>query len=151
MNRIATGLFVLLLTLPLGASAEGGLPFPATLQDIQDNVFTPGCALSFCHGAAQSANLDLRDGQSFTFLVDVPSVEVPGVDRVEPFLPDDSYLICKLENCPTIVGQQMPIIGGPLAQEVIDVIRAWIQMGAPEFPTIAVEGETWGRVKGMYR
>jgi len=150
MKQIATGILVVVLALPLVASA-GTPPFPPTLQDIQDNVFTPGCAQSFCHGAAQSAGLDLRDGQSFTFLVDVPSNEVPTADRVEPFAPDDSYLICKLENCAWIVGQQMPLIGGPLPQDQTDVIRAWISLGAPEFPSIAVEGESWGRVKATYR
>jgi len=148
MKRIATGLIVVVLTVPLVASAG---PFPPTLQAIQDNVFTPGCAMSFCHGAAQSAGLDLRSGSSFTFLVDVPSNEVPTADRVEPFLPDDSYLICKLENCAWIVGQPMPLIGGPLPQDQTDVIRDWISLGAPEFPSIAVEGESWGRVKAMYR
>lgn len=150
MKRFATAIFVLSFVVP-SLAAAGTPPFEATLQSIQDNVFSPRCAQSFCHGAATSANLDLRDGQSFSFLVDVTSLEVPPQKRVEPFAPDDSYLICKLENCPSIVGQQMPIIGGFLLQEEIDVIRDWILMGAPEFPTISVDGANWGRVKAMYR
>jgi hypothetical protein len=149
MKRFVT-IACLALVLPVSVSA-GGTPFPPTLPDIQANVFTPGCALSFCHGDAVQAGLDLRDGQSFSFLVDVPSVELPTMDRVEPFDPDNSYLICKLEACPSMIGQQMPLIGGPLGQEVIDVISEWILMGAPEFPNVAVEDGSWGRVKSMYR
>jgi hypothetical protein len=126
-------------------------PFGPTLPEIQANVFTPSCALSFCHGQAMQANLDLREGASFTSLVGVPSVEVPDRLRVEPFKPDDSYLICKLENCSWVVGNQMPIIDGPLPQETIDVIRQWITLGALEFPSVSVEGNSWGRVKALYR
>jgi hypothetical protein len=128
----------------------GGI-FPATLEAIQENVFTPSCALSFCHGAAMSAGMDLRDGQAYSNIVNVPSVEVPGKDRIEPFDPNNSFLICKLEACPWLVGQQMPLIGGPLEQPVIDVIRAWVLAGAPEFPDVAVEPTSWGRMKAKYR
>jgi hypothetical protein len=131
--------------------AEGGTPFKPTLPEIQANVFTPSCALSFCHGAALQANLDLREGASFSNLVNVPSVEIPDVMRVLPYDPDASYLICKLENCPWITGSQMPLIGGPLDQAAIDVIREWITLGALEFPSISVDETSWGRVKSLYR
>ncbi len=135
-----------------GAAIAGdGGPFPATLEAIQANVFTPSCALSFCHGDAMQAGMDLRDGHSYDSIVDVPSVELAGWDRIEPFDPDHSYLICKLEACPSIVGQQMPLIGGPLDPAVIAVIRQWVLLGAPEFPQIAVEPMSWGRTKADYR
>lgn len=133
------------------AIAGGGGPFPATLEAIQANVFTPSCALSFCHGAAMQAGMDLREGAAFSNIVDVPSVELTGMDRIEPFEPDNSYLICKLENCPVIVGSQMPLIGGPLGPSIIAVIREWVLIGAPEFPQIGVEPESWGRTKAQYR
>jgi hypothetical protein len=129
---------------------SAGPPFEPTLQAIQKNVFTPSCALSFCHGDAMMADLDLREGSSFGELVNVPSVEDPSRFRVEPFNPDDSYLICKLEACSTMIGQQMPLIGGPLDQPVIDVIRQWITDGAADEP-ISVESQSWGRVKALYR
>ncbi|GJM44563.1 MAG: hypothetical protein DHS20C21_14050 [Gemmatimonadota bacterium] len=130
--------------------ASGGVMTP-DLPSIQTNLFTPGCALSFCHGAAMSANLDLREDASYTSLVDIRSVEHPTWDRVEPFNPNESFLICKLEACPELVGQQMPLIGGPLDQSVIDVIRAWVAKGAPESPGVAVDANTWGQVKAIYR
>jgi hypothetical protein len=131
-----------------GISSAGG-PFPPTLDEIQAHVFTPSCAMSFCHGEGMSANLDLRPGQSFSNLVNVPSVETPAM-RVEPYDPDGSYLICKLENCSWIVGSQMPLIGDPLEQSVIDVIREWIAKGASESP-VSVSASTWGSVKALYR
>ena len=133
------------------AIAVRGGPFEPTLPDIQANVFTPSCALSFCHGASMQMNLDLREGASYTSLVNNPSLESPEHMRVLPFEPNSSYIICKLENCPWIIGNQMPLIGGPLDQSVIDVIRQWITLGALEFPAISVEGTSWGRVKSLYR
>lgn len=132
------------------AAASAG-PFPATLNDIQINVFTPNCALSYCHGSSMQAGLHLEAGYSYASLVNVPSAEDPTRFRVEPFNPDNSYIICKLENCPTIVGQQMPLVGGPLPQTTIDVIRDWISLGALEFGGVAVDEHTWGQVKAQYR
>lgn len=134
-----------------GISSAAAGPFPATLPDIQAQVFTPSCALSFCHGAAMSGGMNLEDGNSFSNLVNVGSLIKPGEVRVIPFDPDNSWIICKLEACPTIVGSQMPLIGGPLGQDVIDVIRTWILIGAPETPPVSVDAESWGRVKSTYR
>jgi hypothetical protein len=164
MNRFATILFVLVLLVPTsvladhasrawdgaGISAAAGTPFPPTLDDIQANVFTPSCALSFCHGEGLAGNLDLRPGASYSQLVNVPSAEVPSALRVEPYNAEDSYLICKLEACQWMVGQQMPLIGDLLDQAVIDVIREWIDKGAPETP-ISVDEHSWGQVKALYR
>ena len=135
----------------VGISSANVGPFPATLPEIQANVFTPSCALSFCHGSSNSGNLNLEDGNSFSNLVNVASAVSPGATRVIPFDPDNSFLICKLEACPSIVGSQMPLIGGPLAQDVIDVLRTWILTGAAETPPVSVDDETWGRVKAQYR
>ena len=104
-----------------------------------------------CHGAAMQANLNLSPGQSYANIVNVPSVEFPIWDRVEPFDPDQSFLLCKLEACPSMVGQQMPLIGGPLDQVELDAIRLWILIGAPEGGPVAVESATWGQVKATYR
>ncbi|NNE44328.1 MAG: hypothetical protein HKN12_08975 [Gemmatimonadetes bacterium] len=134
-----------------GISAVASGPFPATLPDIQAQVLTPSCALSFCHGAGMAGGMNLEDGNSYSNLVGAPSLVNPGATRVIPFDPDNSFLICKLEACPTIVGSQMPLIGGPLGQDVIDVIRTWILIGAPETPPVSVDPESWGRVKSSYR
>ena len=159
MKRLATIPLLALLAVPGpvtaldragdGAVIAGGLPFPPSLDAIQANVFTPGCALSFCHGEARLAELDLREGASWGNLVNVPSLQVPTALRVEPFAPDASYLICKLESCPGMLGGQMPPFPAPLDPGVIAVIRQWVAEGA--HATVAVEGASWGQVKSLYR
>lgn len=106
-----------------------------TLQSIQDNVFTPGCAISGCHdgpaGPGLPAGQDLSTAErSFASLIDVPSVEVPAILRVAPGNADASYLVRKLEGTAT-VGERMPQGAGPLPPSTIDAIRQWIDAGAP--------------------
>ncbi len=44
----------------------------ATLSSIQENIFTPPCALSGCHSSTSAqADLSLADGESFENLVGV--------------------------------------------------------------------------------
>jgi hypothetical protein len=130
--------------------------FPPELPAIQANVFTPGCAASFCHGSAAQASLDLRDGNSWASLVGIGSSQAPSWLRVEPFSADNSYLICKLEFCQGMVGSRMPRGAQPLSQPVIDVIREWIDTGALESPDVSAPEDccppgSWGQVKSLYR
>ena len=105
-------------------------PFGANFSEIQAEVFTPTCAVSGCHtGAAAPQGLRLDEANSYGLLVDVASMEVPSLLRVEPGDPDNSYLIQKLEGTAD-VGEQMPFGGTPLPQASIDVIRQWIIEGA---------------------
>ncbi len=105
-----------------------------TLDDIQAAVFSPNCATSGCHtgpaGGVLPTGMDLSDADaSFANLVGVASLQVPALSRVAAGDPDNSYLIQKLEGT-AAVGAQMPLIGGPLDQAVIDDIRIWIENGA---------------------
>jgi len=105
----------------------------ATLQSIQDNVFTPIC--SACHtgvgtGLPGSMNLSSATA-SRAALVSVASVEKPGVQRVAPGSSAASYIVQKLQGDPGISGSRMPFGGQPLDQPTIDVIRQWIDAGAP--------------------
>ena len=76
------------------------------------------------------SGMDLSDvAASFASLVDVGSLEVPALFRVDPGDPDNSYLIHKLEGTQA-VGVRMPAGGPLLPQETIDVIREWIEQGA---------------------
>ena len=107
-------------------------PSNATLDAIQANVFTPNCTNAGCHsGGSPAQGLNLEAGNSFTNLVNVASAQVPALNRVTPGDPDNSYLIQKLEGT-AAVGGQMPAIGGPLNQAVIDDIRLWITNGAQQ-------------------
>src|SRR3989337_2505071 len=77
--------------------------------DIQP-IFDRSCS---CHlGGGAPKGLDLSAGNSYGNLVNVPSVELPSLDRVEPTDPDSSYLVWKIEGDSGITGERMPF-GGP--------------------------------------
>jgi hypothetical protein len=107
---------------------SGPLPLVATFASIQQNVFTPVCTR--CHaGAAAPAGLRLDEDSSYAMLVNVASLEVPGLRRIRPGDPDLSYLVQKLEGR-AAVGSRMPLNSPPLPQATIDVIKQWIRDGA---------------------
>jgi hypothetical protein len=105
-------------------------PSGVTFADVQTVFDNNNCTNAGCHsGASPSEGLDLQPGNSFANLVDVPSSQVPALDRVEPNDPANSYLIQKLEGT-AAVGFQMPLIGGPLPPSTIEDIKEWISNGA---------------------
>jgi hypothetical protein len=113
------------------APGAGAAPILPTLASIQDNVFTPRCAVPGCHGGS-SAQLGLRLDAGFSAgnLINVASPQAANLVRVVPGSPDTSLLIMKLEGTQT-VGERMPQFGPFLPQATIDVIRQWIANGAP--------------------
>ena len=128
-------------TLPSGNGAAGG-DFVATftvgtvqptLQSIQDNIFTPIC--SGCHtgvGASLPGSMNLSTASaSRASLVSVASVEKPTVQRVTPSNSAGSYVVQKLQGDPGIAGNRMPLGGPYLDQPTINVVRQWIDAGAP--------------------
>jgi len=107
---------------------NGPLPLVPTFASIQQNVFTPICTR--CHsGAAAPTGLRLDEASSYAMLVNVASVEVPGLRRVRPGDPDLSYLVQKIEGR-AAVGGRMPLNSPALPQATIDVIKQWIREGA---------------------
>ena len=104
---------------------------PLQFSDIQARVFNASCATSGCHaGSTPRLGMSLVAGSSFAAIVGVPAVEAPGLLRVEPGNPANSYLVRKLEGAAGIVGARMPLDGAALPQDVINGIRAWINAGA---------------------
>ncbi|NIP27395.1 MAG: hypothetical protein GWN81_21515, partial [Phycisphaerae bacterium] len=96
----------------------------ANLENIQKRIFTPMC--THCHvGAAAPQGLRLDEVNAYGDLVNVPSRQVGSLLRVEPFNPDDSYLVQKIEGTAS-VGGQMPLGGPPVAEDDIQLIRQWI-------------------------
>lgn len=127
---------------PSGDGNEGGnfvagfevQGLQASLDSIQANVLAPTCAVSGCHSGPSGPNLpgglDLTTSDnSFNNLVNVPSAQIPALQRVMPGDANASYLVQKLEGT-AAGGQRMPLAGQPLDQTTIDVIRAWIDNGA---------------------
>jgi hypothetical protein len=113
---------------PLGSSSGGPVPLSASFDAIQANVFTPIC--SVCHiGATAPQGLMLDAAHSFNLLVNIPSTEVPGILRVKPGDPTNSYIIQKLEGH-AAVGGQMPLGQTPLPASTIAFIVQWITDGA---------------------
>ncbi len=106
---------------------EGILP---TLASIQAEVFTPICTECHVPGGPGPFSLE-SEAISFQNLVNVPSIEILGLDRVEPGLPEDSYIVHKIEGRPGIIGSRMPPPPRPmLTPEQIAAIRQWILDGA---------------------
>ncbi|MCG3113844.1 MAG: CHRD domain-containing protein [Candidatus Manganitrophus sp. SB1] len=107
---------------------------PPTLAALQAQIFTPKCAS--CHNPAEvggvTANLFLDSQQtSFENLVNAASTQSPTFKRVEPFKPDESYLIHKLEGTAAApFNTQMPLGGPFLSAEEIKLTRDWISGGA---------------------
>jgi hypothetical protein len=116
---------------PVGSGAAAA-PLEPTLASIQAKVFTPSCAVVGCHGGSVvQQGLRLDEGFSASSLINVPSPQNPALIRVIPGNPGGSFLIQKLEGTQTI-GDRMPAFSPPLPQATIDVIRQWIQLGAPQ-------------------
>ena len=109
-----------------------------TFSSIQQEIFSSGDssgrpACTNCHNAIGSRlnGLDLSPAVSYNNLVNVASRERPGVTRVLPNNPDASYLSHKLEGQSTIAGVRMPFGGPFLETGQIQIIRRWIEIGAP--------------------
>ena len=106
------------------------LPPVSFSADVQP-IFAANCALPFCHtGPQPQQQLDLAPRRAYAALVGVGSVECPGLVRVLPGAPEQSYLIAKLAGegvC--FVPSRMPL-GGVLPAADIDTIRRWISEGA---------------------
>lgn len=107
---------------------------PPTFTEIA-NVMNNNCAFSGCHGSVAPNPIGrpmvLALGQSYQNIVNVPSTQIPQLLRVNPGLPDSSYLYMKLIGVPGIQGVRMPPGGNSnITPQVIDRFRQWIANGA---------------------
>ncbi len=115
-----------------GGEGEGeGEALQPTLTDLHEKVFSVSCSASVCHGGPGPADgLDLV-GDPFGTLVNVDSVDNPGMKRVVPGDPDSSVLFHVI-NGPFGNSQSMPQGGELLPQNVRDAIEQWIADGAQD-------------------
>lgn len=98
-----------------------------------DVILQRSCATYGCHAGPEfTTGLDLLSGQAYAMLVNVPSAEAVGVDRVVPGDAANSYLIAKLVGTQEPIGglgDRMPSPFG-LSKAEIDLITAWVNDGA---------------------
>ena len=94
------------------------------IDDVQSQVFNNSCATSGCHNG--STFPDLRAGNAFSAIVNVSSNQ-SSLLLIEPFDPDNSYLIQKVEGNGS--GSRMPI-GSSLSSAQQQLLRDWVSEGA---------------------
>jgi hypothetical protein len=111
---------------------SGPPPDPtATFTRIQNEIFTPTCAVIGCHGRfGTQQDLLLVEGEAYANVVNRPSTEMPQLMRIKPLDPANSYLFRKITGA-GITGDRMPQAGPPLSDAEITLIREWIRRGAP--------------------
>lgn len=139
---LAIGLITLFLLFSTwGCSGDGigldingdplGPGLPDTTVSFSRNIqpiFNQSCSCHLQAGAPEG--LDLSAGKSYNNLVNIPSSELPSLDRIEPANPDTSYLVWKIEGDPRILGGRMPLGGPYLDDRTIELIRKWVLRGA---------------------
>lgn len=119
-------------------AALAGCPMApvVTLDELQSTLFTPSCAVQFCHDpVSRTGNLELSSAeQSYTQLVgvtpDIAAAASAGQLRVDPGHPENSFLLIKLTGPPRGQGSKMPLTGPPLTDPQIESVRSWILQGA---------------------
>jgi hypothetical protein len=113
-------------------TVQGGGGETATFTAVQQQIFSQSCAFSGCHGGDSPAEgMSLLAGDSFDNIVNVRSSQRGSLDRIEPSDPDNSYLYLKVIGDSSISGSRMPRGGAALSQHLIDLLRDWIERGAP--------------------
>jgi hypothetical protein len=111
----------------------------ATFDLIERRIFgAKGCRVETCHGSAESGGLDLRLGAAHESLVGVAATAAPSALRVAPGRSADSFLVRKLAGAlEPGEGDRMPNIGRPISPLELDLVRAWIDAGAPASGTVS--------------
>lgn len=105
----------------------------ATFTRVQQEVFTPKCALSGCHlGPANLAQegLVLSAGSAYDNIVMVRANQNPSLFRVAPADATNSYLWRKINPGQPITGDRMPQTGS-ITEAERQLVTDWILRGAP--------------------
>ncbi len=117
----------------------------STFGQVQQQIFdAQGCTASTCHGDAKQGGLDLRPGNAYASLINVPATS-GGIVRVFPGEQDLSALYQKVAaktegfdlSSVGISGGAMPTGDGVLSEDDLSLLREWIRGGAPETGVVA--------------
>ena len=118
-----------------------------TYQRIQEQIFNQSCALSGCHDSqTEAGNMLLESGGALSNIIDVtPNNQVAaglGWKRIDAANAnaDTSFMYHKLTGDlhDKLLGERMPRGRGKLDDFLIDIVKLWIEAGAP--PTGWVPG-----------
>jgi hypothetical protein len=113
-------------TAEVSAATGGAVSFSADVEPI----FADNCTGAGCHSNPKpQEDLDLRAGQGWDLLVDVPANQCASRLRVAPGDPDNSYLIDKIKGINLCFGSQMPKVGS-LTDAEIQIVADWVSDGA---------------------
>lgn len=109
--------------------SEEILAFEPIFSQIQSRIFNLYC--TECHNSSNPPEgLDLTRDNAYANIFNVRSSQLPELFLVEPFAPDDAYLVQKMEGAISIVEDRMPLDEDPVSAAYISVLRAWISQGA---------------------
>lgn len=120
-----------------GGGSSGSTPTTATFQRIQTEVFDVSCSSDSCHSSVgQAGGLVLDAGSSWDALMEQPPTNPYAADhgfmRVMRGNPERSFLFAKLtNNLAAGEGLPMPYNAAPLDAGTVEVLKAWIEAGAP--------------------
>ncbi len=107
--------------------AAPAAPVVSFSKDIVPRIFKAyGC--NGCHGGSGGLTLG---NQAFANIVNKASNERPALARVKPGDADNSYLLRKMAGGPDIGGGRMPLGGRAVSAADLDLMRQWINAGAP--------------------
>jgi hypothetical protein len=128
-----------LTCVPDPAACDAGALFTSTFDRIQRQIFDRSCALGGCHDSeSRTGDLLLEAGAAYANLVgalpDNDAARTAGWLRVEAGATELSFLLRKVEGdlpAPSF-GSRMPFGERKLPSTLRDVIRLWIEAGAPE-------------------
>ena len=103
-------------------------------------LFKKHCATSGCHrGERPKKKLSLEADKFLTDLVDVPSLQVDSLKRVDTKNPEKSYLLMKVKGTKGIVGERMPDELPPLKPAEITAVEQWVQSLKAVTPKTEIE------------
>jgi hypothetical protein len=141
-------LLAALVTVDPVDAQECGASFDSTFDMIQKVIFEGrGCAANECHGAAESGGLRLTGDVAYDELVDQPPETVSpdivlGLKRVSPAKKAQSLLWLNVAGAVFPEQWRAPLrtmpSGGlpPLTLDELEVLRLWIEEGAPRDETV---------------
>jgi hypothetical protein len=116
--------------------------------DVQTEILLPRCGDSICHDAQNpEANLDLISPNVERRLVGVRATQCTQRLRIDPAMPELSFLLEKLERDDPECGDRMPVREQPLSRNEIACVRDWVEelaAGATTDAATAPDGSAAG-------